>query len=279
MSDSSEQVSSMSKATKTFLTVIVLVMTIAGFLRFPDDRTHESLNNSMVTAGASFAVARSLDAAISVVKSTEVSIGVASVDLGQVLNPLSDLIDKFSWVMTAAVGSLALQKILVSMTSSTLVNVVFALAGFIFLVVLWSKNTKNFKPVVMKVFKIALLLRFLVVAAVGLSLIVDQVFLNEQIEESSTQIESVSKVVTGLAEHKIEVKSEQEGQGFIDSIKSKISNLSSPGEKVSMIKEKVEDSILGFMNLIALFLLKTILIPLGFLMFLKGVLFSAGSLR
>ncbi len=276
MKDTSKLHKLVSRSTKIALTIITLLMIIVSFTRLVDDQTQVRLNESMVAAGASFAIARSLDATISLVKSTEVSVGVASIDPGQVLNPLSDLIDKFSWVMTVAVGSLALQKILLTITSSTLANVLFALTALMFLVVLWADRAAVFKSAVVHAMKVIILVRFAVVASVGLSLIVDHIFLDDQIEASSSQIESVSKVVTGLAENNVENELNQaQQQGFLDSIKGRLSSFSSPAEKVSAINEKVESSILGFMNLIALFLFKTVLMPIGFLVFLKRMLMNA----
>lgn len=267
MNNTGEKSDSASCKTKVALTLLTLLGIFTGFLKLPDDQAHDMLNDSMVAAGASFAVARSLDATISVAQSTGVSVGIASIDLGQVLNPLSDLIDKFSWVMTVAVGSLTLQKILLVISSSKLVNILLAIAGVLFLAVLWTEKFRSLQSVAANAVKAAFLLRFAVVVTVGLSLSVDNFFLDEQIKESSSQVETVSQVVTGLSKSNAMGQQEAADGDFLSTLKNKFDNLSSPAEKATQIKESVEDSILGFMNLIALFLLKTILLPLVFLLF------------
>jgi len=40
------------------------------------------------------------------------------------------------------------------------------------------------------------------------------------------------------------------------------------------MKDSVEDSIISFMELMALFLLKTILLPIGFLIMFKHIIFN-----
>ncbi|WP_422489098.1 hypothetical protein [Endozoicomonas sp. ALE010] len=277
MDNTGKKSDSASCKTKVALTLLTLLVIFTGFLKLPDDQAHDMLNDSMVAAGASFAVARSLDATISVAQSTGVSVGIASIDLGQVLNPLSDLIDKFSWVMTVAVGSLTLQKILLVISSSKPVNILLAIAGVLFLAVLWTEKFSSLQSVAVNAVKAAFLLRFAVVVTVGLSLSADNFFLDEQIKESSSQVETVSQVVTGLSKSNAMSEQETVDGGFLSTLKNKFDNLSSPAEKATQIKESVEDSILGFMNLITLFLLKTILLPLGFLLFTKRLLMKVGS--
>jgi len=211
---------------KWLMTIVIIAITVLGFVRVADEKAHTMVDDSIVAAGASFAVARTLDAAISVVKSTELSVGVASVDIGEMLNPISDLINKFSWVMTLAVGSLTLQKILLMMMASKLANVLLFTASFSLLVTMWVNSAKQYKHIALSAFKMVVLIRFAVVLSLGLNIMVDKLFIDEQIQQQSSQIEGVTALVKEAqdGDADIEVKPEAADKGFVDSMKTSWNN-------------------------------------------------------
>lgn len=262
---------------KWLMTVLIIAITVLGLVRVADEKAHTMVDESIVAAGASFAVARTLDAVISVVKSTELSVGVASIDVGEMLNPVSDLINKFTWVMTLAVGSLALQKILLMMMASKLANILLMLASFALLITMWLRGAKQYRKIALSVFKVIVLIRFAVVLSLGLNIMVDKLFIDEQIQLQSSQIEGVTALVKGAQDGgaELDIKAEQ---GFVDAMKASwehaTNKLKAETDKVAYMQQSIEDSIISFMELMALFLLKTILLPIGFLLMLKQLVFS-----
>ena len=73
------------------------------------------LDSTLVKATAAYALARGLGGAISVVQESTVSAGFVvegTVAVGQVLRPVSALLEQFSWVMLLSVVSLGVQKLL-----------------------------------------------------------------------------------------------------------------------------------------------------------------------
>lgn len=68
-----------------------------------------------------FAIARTLNGVISVAQSTEVALEPAGIGVsmhpGELLDPVNDLIESFSSVMLVAAGSLGLQKLLIGVSS------------------------------------------------------------------------------------------------------------------------------------------------------------------
>lgn len=267
----------LSSSKKIWITLLVVALTVLGFVRVTDEKAHEMVNESMLVAGASFATARTLDAAISLVKSAEVSVGVASVTLGQVLNPVSDLIDKFAWVMTLAVGSLALQKVLLIMMSSQLANVLLAFCALGLLLSIWSPIMQGYKKQWFSVFKFMVLIRFAVVISLGLNIMVDTLFLDQQIESRATYIEEVTTLVQQASDPSA-LEKPTEDSSFLGSVKQEWESLTgklrSQTERLDLIQNSVEDSIISLMELIALFLLKTVLLPLGFLIVFKNIILS-----
>ena len=96
------------------LVSIVLIMIAASGIV---DRTgREYLNESMTRTLVTFGIARALNGVISVAQGTEVAIEPAGVGVnfapGEILDPVNDMIERFSWVMLSASASLGLQQFL-----------------------------------------------------------------------------------------------------------------------------------------------------------------------
>lgn len=267
----------LSDTKKFWMTLLIIAITALGFVRVTDEKAHEMVNESMLVAGASFATARTLDAAISLVKSAEVSVGVASVTLGQVLNPVSDLIDKFAWVMTLSVGSLALQKVLLLMMSSHLANALLAFCALGLLLAIWSPVMQGYRKHWFSAFKFMVLIRFAVVISLGLNIAIDTLFLDKQIESRAYYIEEVTMLVQQASDPS-SIEQETEESGFMGSIRdswdSLTGKLRSHTQRLDIIQNSVEDSIISLMELIALFILKTVLLPIGFLVVFKNIILS-----
>jgi hypothetical protein len=84
----------------------------------------DSINDAVVIYG----IARSINAAVSLLQSAEVGAIIGSINPGEVFDPVNDLIERFSTVMTWSLSSLALQKILLSILSSYSVKILFTIA-------------------------------------------------------------------------------------------------------------------------------------------------------
>jgi len=71
------------------------------------------------------AITRSINAALSVVQNSSLLLGVGvQVDMaiGQVVNPINDFLDRFSWVLLFALISLGIQDVIISIAQTPLLN-------------------------------------------------------------------------------------------------------------------------------------------------------------
>ncbi|MGQ9366823.1 hypothetical protein [Azospirillum sp. ST 5-10] len=87
------------------MALLVAVETVAA------ERADGYLGTLQERALATFAAARGLNAALSVLASTDVSIVVAQIGPGQVLDPLDDVVEQFSAVMLGAVAAIAVERL------------------------------------------------------------------------------------------------------------------------------------------------------------------------
>ncbi|MGD8733359.1 MAG: hypothetical protein PVI08_02660, partial [Gammaproteobacteria bacterium] len=100
--------------------VILLVVSVTLLTWTPrlDQSADQTLDTSLSRAFITFATARGLNAAVSAVQGTEVSLGVgasATLSVGEVLDPVNDLVEQFADLMLLATVSLGIQQVLLSM--------------------------------------------------------------------------------------------------------------------------------------------------------------------
>ena len=101
-----------------------------------DKYTHESI----IQAGTAYAAARGINAVVSVFQESTIGIsfiGSTTVAVGELLDPINDLIERFSSVMVVALGSLVLQKILLVIVAHEFFNSAVTLLGIILIIIIY----------------------------------------------------------------------------------------------------------------------------------------------
>ena len=102
-----------------------------------DDYSDEAFKRGLVT----FAIARALNGVISVAQGTEVAVEPGGVGVnftvGQILDPINDLVEQFSSVMLVATSSLGLQNILLNMTGWWGVTGALGAASLFLMAAIW----------------------------------------------------------------------------------------------------------------------------------------------
>src|SRR5690606_17158379 len=88
-----------------YIAIAAVVIVILSWLGVLDSISDDYLNSSLVQATAAFASARALNAVISMLQGTEVSLLVLSLSVGELLDPLDDLVEQYSTLMKYAIAS------------------------------------------------------------------------------------------------------------------------------------------------------------------------------
>ncbi len=91
-----------------------------------DHFSSEHLNASISSAGLVYGTARGINALVSLLQGTEINVPFVTFSIGEVLDPVNDLIERFSDIILLALGSLALQKILLAVVSNTIFTVLLS---------------------------------------------------------------------------------------------------------------------------------------------------------
>ncbi len=180
------------KIALTLLALLLLGLAQQGVVdRFGMHYTESGFKRALVT----FAVARSLNGVISVAQGTEVAVQPAGVGInfapGQILDPVNDLIERFSWVMLASTTSLGLQKVLLTIFASPYFTALLAGVMGLAIVLLWRGRTgwEGGSLFFYRAMLMLLVLRFAVpLVALGSELLFTT-FLQPQYENSTQGIE------------------------------------------------------------------------------------------
>ena len=267
-------------AAKKILWSVLIVLSVAGAVTGHIDRVSErqaedALTNALVT----FAVARTLNGVISAAQGTEVALepgGVGVVlSVGEVLDPINDLIERFSAVMLVAASSLGLQSLLLNITGWWGVSAFLVVTAVAFLVTIWAPGptASKYAAPVLRVMLIALFVRFALPILISGTTLITDTFLAPEQEAATAVLESTTRDIEEINEETQAASTDEQslmdrlGEMIDDSLESM-----QVGDRLGKLKESASRASEHIVSLIAIFVLQTIILPLAFLwVFFEGM--------
>ena len=265
----------MNKTVKNSIIVsFTLLVILAAQLNWVDEigenYTEQGLKRALITYG----IARGLNAVISVAQGTEVAIEPVGVGVtftpGQILDPINDLVERFSWVVMASGASLGVQRILLQMTSWQWFSVLVSLSLILALLIYYKQN--GLSPAIRLVFyKLALVLviiRFTVPVIAIINEGIYRVFLQPQYEASSQMLEQATVNLDKISQQENDAKPLASDQSFMERLQTLYQSATSSMEiqgKLDAFKNKAAEISEYTLNLIVVFVIQTLLFPLLFL--------------
>jgi hypothetical protein len=262
------------RITWTLLAFIALAAAASGIA---DDTAESYAEDALKRALVTFAAARTLNGVISVVQSTEIGVGV-TVAVGQILDPVNDLIERFSGVMLVAASSLGLQNVLLGITASWGVTLALIVATLFAVVTLWWPGLAKSKiaAAASRIALVMLCVRFIIPVLVIATNLVSDVFLAPGQEEATAAIEMTTKDIEGMNEE-VEAPTETD-QSVMERLNAAIDESLAAvnvSQRLHNLKDSAANATEHIVDLIVLFVLQTIILPLAFLwiliQLLKGV--------
>lgn len=242
--------------------VFIVLCAIAwhgGLDRQASDRADALLTRALTT----YAVARSLNGVISVAQGTEIAVqpvGVGvTITAGEILDPLNDLIERFSWLVLVACASLGIQIVLTDMFATpwltgALTVLVFAASAALFLPRLPGR------ALLLRACALALFARFLFALVTLACALANSAFLSERQDTALASLDAVTSAVAEVPEPKLPVNEPSVLDRLGDFIEQQADNLQVE-ERLTALQERVELGIAEMINLIVVFSLQTLLFP------------------
>jgi uncharacterized membrane protein len=250
-----------------------------------DSKATEYVDAGLARAGAAFLLARTINAIISVFQESELQlepggIGV-SFAVGEALDPINDMVERFSWVMLASLTSLGIQKVLIQVGAWFSISVVLFLGLLFLLAGLWVENRMpiNLRRAGGTLILLAVLLRFAIPVMSFLNDLVYESVLEKKHDEASARIEMNIDELKKLypsdmaASQQIQPqKDEQKGDSWLSKANDLVSNTINQGKNILDLKsryEAIKNIVSGMfdylVDLMVVFVINTILLPLIFL--------------
>lgn len=277
--------------THTMLRRIALVLlalaVLAGTWLAPPTTAKREVQAGLTRALTTYAAARALGAAVAAAQGTQLSLQPIGVGVelapGQALKPISDLIEQFSTLMLAASVVFGVHLLLLAMGAHWLVSAALTAALAAWLILRWrpaepssgpGRRLKRLAPLLMAL----LLLRF-GVSLIGLG--------NEAVYHAfmAPEYTAAQNAITGAGDA---VRQElppvepatRADEGWLDRLKRfapKIPDLNAVYERIKATANQVVGDLV---RLLAVFLLQTVVVPIGLLWALWRLvraLFGAGE--
>jgi len=262
----------MQNVRKVILAIALVSIIICSFSHFLDVRATPLVEAGLKRATITFATARSLNAVISAAQGTEVAINPMGVGVtltpGQLLEPVNDLVEKFASLMMAACVALGIQKMLISIGGNWLVSTFLTFTALSWA---WLYFRQQQPPRwLSRILVILLMIRFAIpMVTIGTDLLFKEYLapsytINQQaISKASGQDAGLNPPVQTSATHA------KDNRSWLDKTKDKVGNFVSKISATMDVKAyaknlqlSAEKWIEHIINLIVIFLLQTLIIPL-----------------
>jgi hypothetical protein len=261
------------------LSIVLLLAAVLAVTPLIDRHAATDYEQLFQRAFVTFALARTINGVISAVQGTEVALQPAGVGVtltpGEILDPVNDLVERFSWIMLGATISLGIQNVLLEVSAWWLIQaLVVALAAWL-VIRLWhpGPDGKVNLALLSKVFLLMLFIRFAVPVMLIANDMVYQLFLEPRYQESTEVITVAGRELEQLSKE-TSAQPAQEGEGgVLDAIANAWSNTVDAVDisgRFERLRARAGEIVEHLVQLSVVFILQTGLLPVAFLwMFLQ----------
>jgi hypothetical protein len=267
-----------SNSKELLLTLILLTIISFNFLPQTQTLTTNYIDRSLERAVVSFTIAKGLNAIISVAQGTEVAATPAGIGVnfavGELLDPINDMVERFSWVMLASSVSLGIQKILVSLLGTIWVQTFLTL---LLLLLLYAFLTKKHKmtTLMLKIAIFVMILRFCLPIFALINQNLYSAFLEPSYAHSTQALQETSDQAKAIQSDKKAPNNLSLWGKIKQAYKSTAQSLNIKSQ-ITQLTDRLNQAFTHMLTLITIFIIETIIFPLLFLYFLLKIFRFSG---
>lgn len=261
------------------LSIAVAVIAAYGTL----DKTGRTIvDNAFNQALIVFASAKALNAVVSLAQGTEIGPPGVTIAVGEVLDPVNDLIERFSWIMLASITSLGIQTIFMNIVTNTAFNTLLLVMVVVYNLWLFFRfnHDERARNLLFKITVIMIFLRFSVPLMSLANDLVYHHFVQPEynIEQLNRQIMSIERNVTRLNASALPQQKTPMPQSTWEQIsrywkqQAELFDRAYYKKRIDAYSEAVEKASDHMLGLIIAFVFQTIVFPLLFLFSLYKLL-------
>ena len=261
-----------------FIVGLTLFSMALAWLPGTDSIGQSHVDAAFKRALVGYALARSLNGVISVAQGTEVAIQPAGVGVnftpGQILDPVNDLVERFSWIMMLASSSLGIQKILLAMSAWQGLLIAVTLAGLALSACLLVPKLRRGRWLAQRLFLFVLLLRFMMPAISVANDWVYRTFLEADYVSASASLAEAQKAI-GQINDEVTVERKEVPDSLFDRARALYSSALAQidiDKRLEEYRQAAESISESTIRLVVVFLMQTLVFPLIFLFVMLGLI-------
>ena len=200
------------------LAAVALVLTAFSFHGALDDFAHAQVVETTNESIGIYVISRAINASVSILQTSQVNVPLlASVQVGEILDPVNDAVERLSSIVVWAVGSLFLQRIVLEIAASPVFKWILCSIGLVtvasLLLLEWGRfrvlcrsmfsvsdlNLERCRDWLVRIFVVAAIVRFIVPSFIAASFLVSQLFLAAEIAEDREKLSLLSTQAASIA--------------------------------------------------------------------------------
>jgi len=248
-----------------------------------DEKSNAYLDNTLKKAIYTYAIVRGINGVISVVQNTRVDMSPAGIGVsmafGEILDPVNDLVERFSWVMLVSTVALGVQKIFLSLGTWLGLNILLSLSMVVLLIAIWIPH--HSKDMVMglgyKLIGISMVVWLCVPVITIAGGKVYDLFLKDRYNTASQSLDLINKELKQTDVIGTNPSKNNGETGLLDDVKSyykEAKHSLNINARINDLKQKLSNYAEHTINLIIVFLAQTVILPLLFLwLFIRSCVF------
>lgn len=245
-----------------------LLLSFAALFHVADDPSEQYLEQSLQRALIAFGTARALNGVISVAQGTQLALEPAGVGLnfspGEILDPINDLIERFSWVMLAASSSLGVQKLMLNIGRWWPMTMLLIACLGVGLWGVWRDRWQRpgFRRVVGRLLLLSMVLRFAVPVVSMTGELLYQNFMAPQYTEASAKLEQ-TRAEVDLLNSSLQPETQEE-RGLFSRLGQIATEVGDWRASLQQYQVAAESATRSTIDLIVIFVFQTAVLPLLF---------------
>ena len=263
---------------QTTLIVLLVILTVAlALLQSTDEVGQSYVDSAFKRALLAFGIARGLNGVISVAQGTEIAIQPAGVGVnftpGEILDPINDLVERFSWIMMLATSSLGIQKVLLSMSAWQGLFIVIVTCAALLICAQLIRPLAPWRPMLKRLFLFVLILRFMMPAISIANDWVYRTFLEADYVSASASLDAAREAI-GDINSRVIPSDDDLPDGIIDRARRAYRQALDQVDiekRLDEYRQAAETISENTIRLVVVFLMQTLVFPLMFLYIVFGI--------
>ena len=242
------------------LSIFILLIIGLSITKIVDKNAYESNISSAKEVGAYLVTTRGINAILSVIQNSSVNMGIGvnvEIAAGQVVNPLNDFLDRFSWILLFSLISLGIQKLILILIETNILTIFLIIFGS--LTIFGKIYSKYDNKIFIKLFLLFTFIRLSVPFMEISNSYIYNTMMKKELQTIQTKMHSMEKELKTLLPTQnnvkklkiekeikaLEIKKEEliskNSQGLLDKYKSSLFNSYSDFTKADKTKVKQID--------------------------------------